>query len=157
MKWFVLSQSGRILFPWLIVLSLIVLYRGHNLPGGGFIGGLLCAAAFILVGLGDGMDAARRRLYLRPVTVLGIGLGVAVLSGLPGLFSDKHSYFVDQWLPDFTLPLLGDMHIGTPLIFDVGVFIVVVGFVLHSVFSLDYLAQTDHRSENEKQEEEEGA
>ncbi len=145
MKWFVLSQSGRILFPWLIVLALIVLYRGHNFPGGGFIGGLLGAAAFILVGLGDGMDEARRRLRLHPVTVLGIGLGVAVLSGLPGLFGDKHSYFVDQWLPDFTLPLLGEMHIGTPLLFDLGVFIVVIGFVLHSVFSLDFLAQTDHR------------
>jgi multicomponent Na+:H+ antiporter subunit B len=152
MKWFVLSQAGRILFPWLVVISLIVLYRGHNLPGGGFIGGLLGAAAFILVGLGDGMDAARRRLRLDPVTVLGIGLGLAVLSGLPGLFSEKHSYFVDQWLPDFTLPLLGEMHIGTPLLFDLGVYIVVVGFVLHTVFSLDFMAQTDARRELEEDE-----
>jgi len=147
MKWFVLSQSGRILFPWLIVLSLIVLYRGHNLPGGGFIGGLLGAAAFILVGLGDGMDEARRRLRLSPVTILGIGLGFAILSGLPGLFGDKESYFVDQWLPDFSLPLLGEMHIGTPLVFDAGVYIVVVGFVLHTVFSLEFLARTDSREE----------
>ena len=145
MKWFVLSQAGRTLFPWLLLLSLVVLYRGHNLPGGGFIGGLLGSAAFILLGLGDGMAAARRRLRLDPVTVLGIGIGVTVLSGLPGLFGEKKSYFVDQWLPDFTLPLLGQMHIGTPLIFDVGVYIVVVGFVLHTVFSLDYLAQTDSR------------
>ena len=155
MKWFALSQAGRILFPWLLVLSLVVLYRGHNLPGGGFIGGLLGAAAFILLGLGDGMGEARRRLRLDPVTVLGIGLGVALLSGLPGLFSDKQSYFVDQWLPDFTLPLLGEMHIGTPLIFDVGVYIVVVGFVLHSVFSLEFLARTDSRKslpEDDKKE-----
>ncbi|NBB78601.1 MAG: Na(+)/H(+) antiporter subunit B [Verrucomicrobia bacterium] len=150
MKWFALSQAGRILFPWLVVLSLIVLYRGHNLPGGGFIGGLLGAAAFILVGLGDGMAEAKRRLRLDPVTVLGIGLGVAVLSGLPGLFGEKKSYFVDQWLPDFTLPLLGEMHIGTPFVFDVGVYIVVVGFVLHAVFSLDFLAKTDSREELEK-------
>jgi len=152
MKWFVLAQSGRILFPWLLVLSLVILYRGHNLPGGGFIGGLLGAAAFILVGLGDGMDEARRRLRLDPVQVLGIGLGVAVLSGLPGMFGEKQSYFVDQWLPDFSLPLLGEMHIGTPLIFDVGVYIVVVGFVLHSVFSFDYLARTDTRLELEDDE-----
>jgi multicomponent Na+:H+ antiporter subunit B len=152
MKWFVLAQSGRILFPWLLVLSLVILYRGHNLPGGGFIGGLLGAAAFILVGLGDGMDEARRRLRLDPVTVLGIGLGIAILSGLPGMFGDKKSYFVDQWLPDFTLPLLGEMHIGTPLIFDVGVYIVVVGFVLHSVFSFDFLARTDTRVTTENDE-----
>lgn len=152
MKWFVLSQAGRVLFPWLLVLSLIVLYRGHNLPGGGFIGGLLGAAAFILVGLGDGMAAARRRLRLDPVTVLGIGIGVTVLSGLPGLFGEKKSYFVDQWLPDFSLPLLGEMHIGTPLVFDLGVYIVVVGFVLHTVFSLDFLAQTDTRDELEDDE-----
>ncbi|MFP4260069.1 MAG: MnhB domain-containing protein [Opitutales bacterium] len=149
MKWFALSQAGRILFPWLLLLSLIVLYRGHNLPGGGFIGGLLGATAFILVGLGDGMAEARRRLRLDPVNVLGIGLGVAVLSGLPGLFGEKKSYFVDQWLPDFTLPVLGEMHIGTPLIFDIGVYIVVVGFILHSVFSLDFLAKTDERDELE--------
>lgn len=152
MKWFVLSQAGRTLFPWLLLLSLVVLYRGHNLPGGGFIGGLLGSAAFILLGLGDGMAAARRRLLLDPVTVLGIGIGVTVLSGLPGLFGEKKSYFVDQWLPDFTLPLLGEMHIGTPLVFDVGVYIVVLGFVLHTVFSLDYLAQTDSRDELEQDE-----
>ncbi len=152
MKWYVLSRSGRILFPWLILLSLIVLYRGHNLPGGGFIGGLLGAAAFILVGLGDGMEEAKRRLRLSPVTVLGIGLGFAILSGLPGLFGEKESYFVDQWLPDFSLPLLGEMHIGTPLVFDIGVYIVVVGFVLHTVFSLEYLAETDSREEFEEQQ-----
>jgi len=159
MKWFVLSQSGRILFPWLVILSLIVLYRGHNFPGGGFIGGLLGAAAFILVGLGDGMDAAKRRLRLDPVTILGIGIGVAVLSGLPGLFSEKESYFVDQWLPDFELPFIGAVHFGTPLVFDLGVYIVVVGFVLHSVFSLEYLSQHDSRSEQLKEQdhgEEEG-
>jgi multicomponent Na+:H+ antiporter subunit B len=150
MKWFVLAQSGRILFPWLLVLSLVILYRGHNMPGGGFIGGLLGAASFILVGLGDGMDEARRRLRLDPVTVLGIGLGVVVLSGLPGMFGDKQSYFVDQWLPDFTLPLLGEMHLGTPLIFDVGVYIVVVGFVLLSVFSFDFLARTDNRPKGQE-------
>lgn len=152
MKWFVLSQAGRTLFPWLFLLSLIVLYRGHNLPGGGFIGGLLGAAAFILLGLGDGMAAARRRLRMDPVTVLGIGLGVVLLSGLPGLFGEKKSYFVDQWLPDFTLPLLGEMHIGTPLVFDLGVYIVVIGFILHSVFSLDFLAQTDARNKLEDDE-----
>lgn len=152
MKWFALSQAGRILFPWLLVLSLIVLYRGHNLPGGGFIGGLLGAAAFILVGLGDGMPEARRRLRLDPVTVLGMGLGVALASGLPGLFGEKKSYFVDQWLPDFSLPLLGEIHLGTPFVFDLGVYIVVVGFVLHAVFSLDFLAKTDSRDELEKDE-----
>lgn len=155
MKWFVLSQSGRIMFPWLLVLSLIVLYRGHNLPGGGFIGGLLGAAAFILIGLGDGMNEAKRRLRLDPVSVLGIGIGVAVISGLPGLFGPSESYFVDQWLPDFSLPLMGEVHIGTPLLFDVGVYIAVIGFVLHSVFSLEFLAQHDHRPDMEEAKDQE--
>jgi multicomponent Na+:H+ antiporter subunit B len=150
MKFYTLAQTGRILFPWLIVLSLIVFYRGHNLPGGGFIGGLLGAAAFILIGLGDGMETARRRLRLDPVSVLGIGIGITILSGLPGLFGDEESYFVDRWLPDFTLPILGDMHIGTPMLFDLGVYIVVLGFVLHTVFSLEFLARTDTRDELEE-------
>lgn len=73
---FILSRAGRLLFPLLLFLSLLVLYRGHNLPGGGFIGGLLAAASFLLVGLGDSMAEARRRLRVPPVVLMGIGLGV---------------------------------------------------------------------------------
>lgn len=140
MNLFILKNTGRILFPCLLVLSLVVLYRGHNLPGGGFIGGLIGATAFILLGLGESMAYAKKMLRINPVPLQAIGLAVAVLSGLPGLFM-KGAFLTGVWLPDFYLPLLGKVHLGTPLVFDIGVYLAVCGFVLYTTFSLSSLAQ----------------
>jgi multicomponent Na+:H+ antiporter subunit B len=140
MNSFVLQQAGKLLFPALLLLSLIELYRGHNLPGGGFIGGLLAASAFILLGLGDSMEEAARRLKLSPATLLVVGLGVSALSGLPGFLAGK-GFLYGLWLPEFSLPGLGAVHLGTPLLFDVGVYFAVIGFTLQTVFSLAALAE----------------
>ena len=142
MKSFILSRAGRMLFPYLLLLSLVVLYRGHNVPGGGFIGGLLAATAFVLIGLGETMARARQRLRVDPVVFLGVGLGLALLSGLPGLF-EASAFLTGQWLPGLTLPLLGTLYLGTPLLFDVGVYFTVIGFVLHAVFSLAKLSDLE--------------
>lgn len=142
MKYFILIQASRILFPILLVLSLIVLYRGHNLPGGGFIGGLLAATAFILVGISQSMDQAKKSLRVDPVTLMAVGLLVALVSGLPGMLAGS-PFMTGQWLPVFSLPLLGKVHLGTPLVFDVGVYLVVIGFTLHTTFSLAQLAHID--------------
>ena len=139
MSYFILGQASRLLFPALLLLSLLVLYRGHNLPGGGFIGGLLAATAFILVGLGHSMERAKAMLGVEPVKLMALGLLVALVSGLPGLLVGA-PFMTGQWLPGFSLPLLGKVHLGTPLVFDVGVYFVVVGFALHTTFSLAELA-----------------
>lgn len=149
MKYFILAQASRLLFPVLVILSLVVLYRGHNLPGGGFIGGLMAAAAFILIGLSESMDRARSVLRVTPVGLMAWGLAVAVLSGFPAFFSGK-PFMTGAWLPDFTLPLLGKVHLGTPLVFDVGVYLVVIGFVLHTTFSLSELGHADDIDETEE-------
>lgn len=141
MKYFILAQASRLLFPALLVLSLLVLYRGHNLPGGGFIGGLLAATAFILVGLGDSMERAKAMLRIEPVKLMALGLLVAVVSGLPGMLRGA-PFLTGEWLPGFSLPLLGKVHLGTPLVFDIGVYMVVIGFALHTTFSLAQLSDT---------------
>lgn len=143
---FILAQAARILFPTLLVLSLVVLYRGHNLPGGGFIGGLLAAIAFIVVGIGHSMAHAQRVLRVDPVVLMAWGLATAVISGVPGLFLGQ-PFMTGQWLPGFTLPLLGKVHLGTPLVFDVGVYLVVVGFTLHTTFSLAELGHVEEEEE----------
>lgn len=132
---FLLSRMARILCPWLLVLSLIVFYRGHHLPGGGFIGGLLGALGFVLIALGDGAGAARRVLRVEPVTLLTIGMSLALLAGMIGLVFGP-SLLAGMWLPEFTVPLLGIVHLGTPLLFDAGVFLTVMGFALKVVFAL---------------------
>jgi len=144
MKYFILKRAGHFLFPALLVLSLMVLYRGHNLPGGGFIGGLMAATAFILVGIGGSMDEAKAKLRIDPVMLLGIGLCVAIVSGLPGMFGGG-DFLTGVWLPTFKVPVLGAVHLGTPLVFDIGVYLVVIGFTLHTTFNLAELSQPDEQ------------
>lgn len=135
MKSIVLNVTARFLLPWLLLLSLVTLYRGHNLPGGGFIGGLAAASAYILYVLGPGVAAARRVLRVSPKTLMGVGLLLAILSGVGSVFAGN-AYMQGLWLPGFSLPLLGNVHIGTPLLFDIGVYLVVVGFTLLTTFTL---------------------
>lgn len=146
MKYFILAQSTRILFPTLLVFSLLVLYRGHNLPGGGFIGGLMAATSFILVGISTNMDEARRILRIHPVSLMAIGLAAALASAIPSFLMGE-AFMTGAWLPGFSLPLLGKVHLGTPLVFDIGVYLVVIGFALHTTFNLATLCHTEEEEE----------
>ncbi|GAB5558628.1 MAG: Na+/H+ antiporter subunit B [Synoicihabitans sp.] len=126
---------ARILLPWLVGLSVVVFYRGHHLPGGGFIGGLLGSLGFVLIALGDGVKAARRALRADPVDLLVWGMAIAMLAGLLGIAGDA-ALFQGLWWPAFDVPLLGSVHLGTPLLFDAGVFLTVMGFSLKVVFAM---------------------
>ncbi|MDP3315276.1 MAG: MnhB domain-containing protein [Devosia sp.] len=104
----------------MVVFSVFVLLRGHNEPGGGFIGGLIAGAAMALYSLALGTDVARRALRIDPVTLAAVGLGVSVLSGMVSL---------PLQLP-FLTGLWGKLmgaDISTPLFFDIGVYLVVAG------------------------------
>jgi multicomponent Na+:H+ antiporter subunit B len=135
MKSTILNLALPLLVPLCLILSLIVLWRGHNEPGGGFIGGLLGAAAIILLVLAYGVDYAIRKMRIAPVNLMAVGLLVAGGSGLLSVMSGK-TFLTGLWLPTFNLPLLGSIHLGTPLIFDIGVYLTVFGFVSSVVFSL---------------------
>ncbi len=132
----ILRSASRYLLTPLVLLSLFVLYRGHNFPGGGFIGGLLASAAVALSILANGVAVARRQLKIDPVTILGIGLAVAMTSALIPLLTGE-IFFTGLWLPAFELPLLGKVHLGTPLVFDIGVYFTVIGFSLAVIFELE--------------------
>jgi len=129
----------------LFALSLLVFYRGHNLPGGGVIGGLVAAASFILLGFGTSMEDARRALRVNPVVLMGGGLLIALAAGLWGPMVGK-PFLTGVWMPTFHLPLIGAVHLGTPLLFDLGVFLTVIGFTLQTTFSL---AELGHVEEDE--------
>jgi multisubunit Na+/H+ antiporter MnhB subunit len=119
--------------PLLLLFAVFLLLRGHNQPGGGFVGGLVVAASFVLYSIAFGVDAARRALPVRPSTLLGIGLLVALVSGLPGVTVGQ-PFMTAIW----TTVGIGSaaLDIGTPLLFDVGVFLAVIGVVLTIVFTL---------------------
>lgn len=119
----ILSVFARLLLVVMLGASLYVLYRGHNEPGGGFVGGLIAASGFAVVTLAKGARSTRTVLKLDPTVVMGIGIVCAALSGLPGLILDG-SYLTHQWIT------IGPLLVGTALLFDIGVYLAVLGGVL---------------------------
>lgn len=128
----ILRATTRLLFPLTLVFSVFLLVRGHNEPGGGFVGGLTAASAFALVMASDGLEMARRLLRFDPLAFVGAGLSVALLSGAPPLF-DGGAFLTGHWL-EAKIPVIG--HIGTPFLFDVGVYLTVLGVVVAIIFEL---------------------
>lgn len=123
----IFETTARLFFVLMVVMSVVVLFRGHNEPGGGFIGGLIASAGFAVLALARGVDLVRRRLVLHPIVWLGIGLVLGIVSGVPGLITDA-SFLTHQWA---TLPLgFTELKVGTTMIFDLGVYMVVVGSIL---------------------------
>ena len=118
----------------MIAFSIFVMLRGHNEPGGGFIGGLVAAAAIALVLLSDGAEAARRALVVPPLGLVGTGLGLAAASGLAAL-PGGGAYLEGVWTP-WTLPVLGGIHFSSPLLFDTGVYLLVTGMTCAILFGL---------------------
>ncbi|MFT5882033.1 MAG: multicomponent Na+:H+ antiporter subunit B [Crocinitomicaceae bacterium] len=136
MESIILRTATRFLYPLLIILSLVVLYRGHNLPGGGFIGGLIAASAVMLRALAVGWDEIKKSKFLKPIGLMQYGLIIASLSSVVGLLA-KNVLFQAVWLPTWYLPVLGKLKLGTPIVFDIGVYMVVLGFALLCAKSLD--------------------
>lgn len=108
----------------MVVFSIFILLRGHNEPGGGFIGGLIAASAFAIYGIANGVPPVRRALYFHPSAYAGTGLVLAVLSGLPSIIAGV-PFFTGLW----TYPKIGNVELAlsTPLLFDIGVYLVVLG------------------------------
>ena len=129
----ILQTATRLLMPLLLLFAVFLLLRGHNQPGGGFVAGLVVAASFVLYAIAFGVDAGRRALPVKPATLLGVGPLVALASGLPALVTGR-PFMTALW----TEVSLGEstLALGTPLVFDVGVFLAVIGVVLTIVFTL---------------------
>jgi multicomponent Na+:H+ antiporter subunit B len=128
----ILSYATRTIMPILMLFAVFLLLRGHNLPGGGFVGGLIAASAFALYAISEGVGESRAVLRFDPQRMMGVGLLVSISAGLTGLFAG-HEFFEGLW-PGIKLPVIGKL--GTPLLFDVGVFLVVIGFGLTVIYSL---------------------
>ena len=136
----ILQTAVRVLMPLLLLFAVFLLMRGHNQPGGGFVGGLVVAASYILYSIAFGVDAARRALLVRTSTLLGVGLLVAFVSGLPGLVIGQ-AFMTAIWTTVTTGSTA--LHVGTPLVFDIGVFLAVIGVVLTIVFTLTEAVLTE--------------
>jgi len=132
MQSLILAATSRILLPLLLLFSLFLLIRGHYEPGGGFIGGLVAAAGFALYSIASGVGNAREALRIHPKTLIGVGLLFAVTAGMFAVVVGE-PFMTALWIEQ-SVPILG--KVGTPLLFDVGVYLVVVGVALSIIFNL---------------------
>lgn len=130
----VLRTAAGILKPLMILFSVYLLMRGHNDPGGGFAGGLVAAAGFSLDAFARNVTDARRSLRVYPKLLIGIGVLIALGSGVPGLVLDN-AFLTGIWY-SVPMPVVGTVKVGTPLVFDVGVYLAVIGITLTIVMTL---------------------
>ncbi|HMP84093.1 MAG TPA: MnhB domain-containing protein [Verrucomicrobiota bacterium] len=129
---YIFKSVVRFSFFVINVFAIYLLLRGHNLPGGGFIGGLAAAISFVLLSLAIGVGELHRVMRFDPVRVATVGLLLAALtSAMPMLAGQP---FLEHFNTHLHVPLLGDLHVGTPLLFDIGVFLVVVGVTCKIIF-----------------------
>ncbi len=131
----ILQTATRFLITLLLLVSFFFLFRGHNEPGGGFIGGLVAAAAYALHAIAFGPAATRRALRIDPRFIVGVGLTVAIVSGLLAALQGQ-PFLTGQWT-DLTLGGVEKLAVGSPVLFDVGVFLVVTGTVTMIILALE--------------------
>jgi multisubunit Na+/H+ antiporter MnhB subunit len=130
----ILQIAARHMRPLLVILSLVVLYRGHNEPGGGFIGGLMLGAAYILYAMGFGVQKTQKSIPVSPVILTGIGLLLALASGMVAVLLG-HVFMTGEWTTLF-LGTSFELKLGTPLLFDLGVYFTVAGMLMLVMFSI---------------------
>ncbi|KKB82709.1 monovalent cation/H+ antiporter subunit B [Devosia limi DSM 17137] len=118
----------------MLVFSVYVCLRGHNEPGGGFIGGLIAASAIAIFGMSSGVERVRAAIRVDPLSIAGFGVFIAGLSGLMSLFTGS-PFLTSIWLyldlGETVLPL------STPMIFDIGVYLVVFGTISAIALALE--------------------
>lgn len=124
----VLDTTVRLVFHSILLFGVYLLFAGHNGPGGGFVGGLACGAAFVLRYLAGGPTELRRSVPVDPGALVGLGVVTAALTGLGSLLAG--GAFLQSASLELDLPVLGHLKLVSALAFDVGVFLVVVGLVL---------------------------
>lgn len=138
----ILSTATRVLVPLILAFSLFIFFRGHNAPGGGFIGGLLAAISFALIQLAEGVAAARRALRLDPLAIAAFGLGCALVSGLWGGLA--YGQFLKGVWPFYAI----GVPVGSIMLFDAGVYLVVLGAVTAILFALEEEVSTHPEAED---------
>jgi multicomponent Na+:H+ antiporter subunit B len=135
MKSLILETATRLIVGLMLMFSIFLLLRGHDEPGGGFVGGLVASTAFVVYALSHGPGAVRGALRFDPRAIAMVGLGCALLAGVIALAVGQ-DFLTGVWAKtkiaeDVVLPL------GTPLLFDIGVYLVVVGSVLAMILALE--------------------
>ena len=122
----------------MVLFSIFVLLRGHNEPGGGFIGGLIAASAIAIFGIASGVSAVRRAIHFHPMSIAGAGLLLSTLSGFISIFAQV-PFMTAHWIYPVIFGV--EVPISTVTTFDIGVYLVVFGSISSIFLALE---EKDH-------------
>ena len=140
----ILDTTVRLVVDAALVLSVYMLFSGHNQPGGGFVGGRIAAAAFALRYIAGGFDELLAMLRIRPWYLLSAGLMLAAGSTLAPLAIGGEP--LDHRAGEWHVELLGKVKLTSATVFDTGVYLIVVGLILMIFEALGDDSQTDRDS-----------
>jgi multicomponent K+:H+ antiporter subunit A len=132
----------RLLLPLMLMVAVYIFLRGHNLPGGGFIAGLIAAVALIVQYLANGIDWTKKRLRFEKDILISFGLLIATVTGLVSMFIGYP--FLTTTFTYLTWPVVGKFEVASAIAFDLGVFLVVVGATVLILVQLGKLSINSH-------------
>lgn len=128
-------RTATILIAFILFgFALYLFFAGHNAPGGGFIGGLITSAGIVLLFMAYGARAINKVLPVDFKLFIPIGLGIAVLTGIGSFVFGQE--FLSQTFGHFHFPILGDLELATALLFDLGVYLTVIGVTMTIILSI---------------------
>lgn len=134
MKSLIFRTIAPVIVSVMVLFSIFVLLRGHNEPGGGFIGGLIAVAALSIYGIAFGVETVRRAIVFHPLSIAGAGLLMATLSGLLSMVFHV-PFMTGLWV--YPVVLGEEIPLSSVMTFDIGVYLVVVGAVTSIALSLE--------------------
>lgn len=128
----ILKTASKYLLPLLLLFSIFTLLRGHYLPGGGFVGGLIASIAFVLYAFANTLKETRKLIKIHPGFLMPGGLSLSLIAGLLPMVTGL-PFMTGLWFVE-KVPVVGS--IGTALFFDIGVYFVVIGATLTIIFTI---------------------
>jgi multisubunit Na+/H+ antiporter MnhB subunit len=131
----ILKVATRLLVGLILVFAVYLLFRGHNAPGGGFVAALVAGTGFALAAISEGPAVVRSAIRIDPERIVMYGLGLAILCGLLGWLAGRPFLTGLWWI--VTTDHSKGLAIGTPLFFDIGVFLTVLGTLLTLILALE--------------------
>lgn len=138
----IVKTLTRLILPLMLMVSVYIFLRGHNLPGGGFIAGLITSVALIIQYLANGIEWTQKKLKFTKHSVIGLGLLISTVTGLVSMILGYP--FLTSAFTHLHIPLVGDIEIASAIAFDLGVFLVVVGSTVLILVQLGRLSLSSH-------------
>ena len=134
MRSLILRTAAPMIVALMVLFSIFVLLRGHNEPGGGFIGGLIAVSALSIYGIAFGVETVRRAIVFHPLAIAGAGLLLSTLSGVLSVLFHV-PFMTGLWVTPVVLGV--EIPLSSVMSFDIGVYLVVVGAVTSIALSLE--------------------